>query len=90
MQQNQRWPGSGTQVAHPRAVKIHPAFFHALKGWRTCDGCLPQAAHLPNPHPDSFRSKDNSFLAGAFYLSETTPLSLHFGELRLPDFFLEV
>jgi len=31
--------------------------------------------------------KDNSFPAPAFYLSETTPLSLHFGEPKAPHFF---
>src|SRR5215469_9564743 len=35
---------------------------------------------------NSSRAEDNSFLSPAFYLSETTPLSLHFGELRLPHF----
>ncbi len=31
--------------------------------------------------------KDNSFPFAGLYLSETTPLSLHFGEPRLPVFF---
>jgi len=34
----------------------------------------------------SSRAEDNSFPPTAFYLRETTPLSLHFGELRLPAF----
>src|SRR5207253_8695005 len=37
--------------------------------------------------PNSFRPKDNSFPAVGFYLLETSPLSLHFGELRLPPFW---
>jgi hypothetical protein len=35
----------------------------------------------------SSRVEDNSFLPSVLYSNETTPLSLHFGELRLPDFF---
>src|ERR1700722_15965407 len=42
------------------------------------------------PCSNSSCVKDNSFPVDAFYLSETTPLSLHFGELRLPNFFAMV
>src|SRR5579872_6977924 len=58
---------------------------------------LPTAGH-PSPdspgwqsfssagHRKSSHVRDNYFAYPAFYVNETTPLSLHFGELRLPVF----
>src|SRR5208282_351991 len=39
-------------------------------------------------HEKTSQVEDNSFPPAGFYLSETTPLSLHFGELRLPVFLV--
>jgi hypothetical protein len=93
VQQNQHWSRTRAQVAHAGAIEIHPALFHALaRRWsRACHGAL-HILHLYFTHrftrrKKSSRAQDNSFLVPRFYLSETTPLTLHLGSFGSPFFF---
>jgi hypothetical protein len=87
VQQDQRPPGASAQIAHAGATKIHPALFNALTQGRSgLFRDLLNITHQSYPLQNLSRAEDNSFPPTAFYLSETTPLSLHFGELRLPAF----
>src|SRR5437868_6013815 len=85
MQQNQWLAGPCAQITHPRAVDLHPALFHALS--------QPRQRFLPCPGThtictlNSCARADNRLIMAALYVSETTPLSLHFGEPLGSPFF---
>ena len=89
MEQNERRSGTGTKIPHPSAIEIHPALFDALaQSWSAANRNLLNIAHSAfTNRRNSSGLGDNSLRLAGLYLSETTPLSLHFGELRLPDFF---
>ena len=82
VQQNQRWPRTGAQVTHSRARHRNPSSTLPPRRQNSALPAFPALAHKILAHRWTTK-----FIMAALYLSETTPLSLHFGEPYGSPFF---
>ena len=76
--------GLGAQIPHARPIHLHPAFFHARTEPGT--GAAETSRSAAITAKSSSNSRDNSFPAARFYLSEHRLCSLHLGSFGSPFF----
>src|SRR4029077_21099507 len=87
MQQDDRRPGTGAQIAHPGAIQVHPALFHALsQGRRARRGSITTLTRGRTLL--KFFLRQGQLFPLRCLLSKINSASVaSFGDLRLPIFF---